>query len=144
MARYKLIQLTNKNVTQASFLPLGDISRRVDTKQDCPTFTVSYSGADTVTITSPGYYKITYNLSATVSTTDDITLSLVGNSTSLYSVTTTPAAADSTVNTLMTYIIRVYPECNCPQTNNPMRIQFTASGNTITAGESNLIVERVY
>lgn len=146
MSNYKLIQLTNKNIPEVAInglLPLGSITRRVDCKSNCPTFTVSTSGADTVTLSSPGYYRIIYSISAVATADTALTLSLLTNGVSAYSVSETPAAAGDTVNLTLTYMARVYPQCDNLANNNPMTVQFQTSG-AITSGVGNLIIERVY
>lgn len=142
MSNYKLIQLTNKSILTVpidGLLPLGNITRRVDCKSDCPTFTVSTSGADTVTLSSAGYYRITYSLTALPTAADALNVALLVNDASVYSVSETPVAAGDSVNLSLTYIVRVFPQCN----NMAMTIQFQTSG-AITSGTSNLIIERVY
>lgn len=146
MSNYKLIQLTNKNVPEVAInglLPLGNITRRVDCKSDCPTFTVSTSGADTVTLSSAGYYRITYSLTALATAADALNVTLLANGSSVYSVSETPAAAGDSVNLSLIYTVRVFPQCDNVANNNPMTIQFQTSG-AITSGTSNLIIERVY
>ena len=145
---YKVLQLTNKNIGAVSvddLMPLGNITRKISYgNSNCGTFQVSTTGADTVTLNEPGNYRITYSGSLTASAAGEVIISLISNSTNVYSVTATAAAADDVVNLTLPYEVRVCPN-SCSNPNNcPMTIQFELTGIDITAGTSNVLIERVY
>ena len=145
---YKVLQLTNNaigGVTAESYMPLGNITRRISSgNTTCGTFNVSTTGANTVTLNEPGNYRISYSGSLTASAAGEITISLITNGTNVYSVTSTAAAAEDVVNLTLPYEVRVCPNTCCNPTNCPMTIQFELTGTDITAGTSNVLIERVY
>ena len=147
MTTYKQIQLTNTQVGDVSvdsFLPLGNVTRRINSPSNCcNTFIVTSSNVDTVTVTTPGFYKITYSLTATTADAGTVTVGLLTNGTNVYSVSSVTTAADSPVNITLPYTIRVCPNCSSVPTNIPVNIQLQLSGTAITGTSSNLIVEKV-
>ena len=151
MSKYKLIQLTNNNVgaiTADSLMPLGNITRRINSACDCPTFQVASSTADTLYINEPGYYKITYSSTLTASAAGLMSISLLVNQNSVYTVSEDATAAEDVVNLTLPYVVRVCPNSCSTPTNCPMAIQFklgeVATGITPNPSTTNLIVERVY
>lgn len=149
MSKYKVIQLTNSNIgaiTAGSFLPLGSVTRRINASCDCDSiYTVSSSTNDSVIISEPGYYKVTYSASLTAGAEGVVSVSLLTNSTSVYTVSENALAADDIVDLTLVYIIRVCPNCCSTPTNCPVTVQI-ALGDVATSGTStaNLIIERVY
>ena len=151
MSKYKLIQLTNNNipaVTAGSFLPLGLITRRYNAPTtDCSTFEVITSGADTVQITEPGYYKVTYSATLTAADAGNIQVSLIANQNAVYSVAEEATAAEDVVNVTLIYVIRVCPNCCSSPVNCPVAIQLklgdVALGITPSPSTGNLVIEKV-
>jgi hypothetical protein len=152
MSKYKLIQLTNTNIgaTQAGAnLPLGLVTRKINVNGcECPVFQVVSSEADTVYITEPGFYKITYSATMTAGAAGLMSVTLVTNQSDVYTVSEDATAAEDIVDLDLTYVIRVCPNsCSSPY-NCPTAIQFklgdVATGITPNPSTANLIVERVY
>lgn len=146
MSNYRLLQLTNNNVPEVAEninMPLGTITRRVTCNKFEPTFVVSTSNVDTVTINEEGYYKITYNAALIATAAGDVEMTLVINGTNTYSVSETATAA-GIVNINLDFITRVFRRSDDIATNNPMSIQIKSTGVALTGGTSNFIVERVY
>lgn len=151
MSKYKLIQLTNSSIGAIdanTLLPLGIVTRRINSACDCPTFQVASSNADTVYINEPGYYKVTYSATFTAAAAGNVSVSLLTNQATVYTVTEEATAAEDIVNVTLPYVIRVCPNsCSSPY-NCPMAVQFklgdTALGITPDPSTANLIIERVY
>jgi hypothetical protein len=151
MSKYKLIQLTNSSIGAIdanTLLPLGIVTRRINSACDCPTFQVASSTADTVYINEPGYYKVTYSATFTAAAAGNVSVSLLTNQATVYTVTEEATAAEDIVNVTLPYVIRVCPNsCSSPY-NCPMTVQFklgdTALGITPDPSTANLIIERVY
>lgn len=146
MSNYRLLQLTNNNVPEVAEninMPLGTITRRVTCNKFEPTFVVSTSNVDTVTINEEGYYKITYNAALIATAAGDVEMTLVINGTNTYSVSETATAA-GIVNVDLDFVTRVFRRSDDIATNNPMSIQIKSTGVALTGGTSNFIVERVY
>jgi hypothetical protein len=152
MSKYKLIQLTNTSIgaTAANtFLPLGTITRKINAPTDpCSTFIVGSSTSDTVTITEPGYYKITYSATLTAAAAGVIGVSLITNGVAAYSVSEDATAAEDIVNLTLVYVIRICPNCCSTPANCPVNIQVelgdVATGITPNPSTANLIIERIY
>jgi hypothetical protein len=152
MSKYKLIRLTNSNIgalPAQSILPLGSVTRRVNiVGNNCPGLKVGLSSADTLSIYEPGYYKITYNGTFTAAAIGTMSISLVNNGTTVFTVSDEAAAAEDSVDLTLIYVIRVYPNCCGAVPNSPANLQIqlgdTAIGITPTPSSANLIVERVY
>lgn len=140
----KLIQITNTNIGAVAvdaFMPLGTITRRYGVGGTNPTYTTANSNVDTITINDEGYYDITYNASVVAGSAGDLSLTLVTNGVSVYTVTETVASGD-TYNMSMPFTVRVYAkQCNAP-TNNPMNIQVQLTGVAITGGTANIQIEK--
>lgn len=147
MSKYRVLQMTNNNigaVAVGAFLPLGNITRRVQCDGNCgATFGVTTSNADTIVINEPGNYNVTYNGSLVAGAAGDLGIAIVVNGATIYTGTVT-ATADATANITVPYQIRVRPNCESAAANIPANVQILLSGVAITGGTSNIIVERVY
>jgi hypothetical protein len=152
MTKYKLIQLTNNNIQAVaadSFIPLGTVTRKINSPSGaCSTFTVNSSSIDSVSINEPGYYKITYSATLTAGAAGTMTVTLVNNSTDVYTVGEEATAAEDIVDLTLIYVIRIYPNCCASNTNYPAAIQFrlgdTAAGITPNPSTANLVIEKIY
>ena len=146
--RYKLIQLTNSAVGAVAvndFLPLGNVTRRINAPcETSETFQVTSSIADTVTVTEPGFYKVTYSLTATTAGAGVVTIGLITNGTQVYEVSNEVATEDTTVNFTLPYTIRVCPNSCATPTNCPVTVQLQCTGEALTGTSSNLIIEKVH
>lgn len=148
MSNYRVLQMTNTNVGAVAvngLMPFGITTRRVNRNvcTDAPTFSISTTGTNTITINECGNYDVTYSTSAVASTAGIVTMNLLINGTNVYAVSGTVAGGD-TVNLTLPYQIRVLPNCASTPNNNPVNIQVELTGVAITGGTSNIIVERVY
>jgi hypothetical protein len=151
MSKYKLIQLTNTNIPAVdanAYLPLGLVTRRYNTPvADCSTFEIGSSSSDSITITEPGYYKVTYNATMTAAAAGNVSVSLISNQNSVITVSEEATAAEDIVNITLIYVIRVCPNCCSSPTNCPVSIQLqlgdVALGTTPSASTANLIIEKV-
>jgi hypothetical protein len=151
MSKYKLIQLTNTNIGAIeanSLLPLGITTRRYNAPVDtCSTFEVASSAADTLYITEPGYYKITYSAVMTAGAAGLMSVALITNQNAVTSVSEDVTAAEDIVNLTLVYVIRVCPNCCSTPNNLPVAVQFelgdVALGITPSPSTSNLIIEKV-
>jgi hypothetical protein len=141
---YKLLQLTNQDIGAVdanSALPLGLVTRRINAPYtNCNTFVLSSGGTNTITITEPGFYKITYSASFTAGAAGNISASLVTDGTTVYTATETAADVGSIVNITLPYTIRV--TCSAPATL-PTTVQIVLGDVAITGTTSNLIIEQV-
>jgi hypothetical protein len=144
---YKQIQLTNKTITAVAvdqFLPLGTITRRINAPYNCcNTFVVSSSTNDTVILNDPGFYKVTYSLTATAAAAGEVTVALVTNGSSVYSVTQTIVDEANAVNLTLVYTIRVSPTCGSSPENVPVAVQLQNTGIALTGETANLIIEKI-
>jgi hypothetical protein len=151
MSKYKLIQLTNTNIgalTANTYIPLGLVTRRLNTPcNSCSTFQLANSSSDILYINEPGYYKITYSATLTAGAAGLMSVSLINNQNSIYTVSEEATAAEDIVNITLVYTVRVCPNSCCNPGNCPLGIQFqlgdTATGITPNASTANLIVEKV-
>lgn len=143
---YKQIQLTNTSIGDVAaneFIPLGNVTRRINAPAACcNTFVVSSSNNDTVTVSDPGFYKVTYSLTANVAAAGEVTVALLVNGTSVYSVSQTVVDETTAVNITLPYTIRVTSTCACPVVT-PVPIQLQNTGIALTGSTSNLIIEKV-
>lgn len=143
---YKQIQLTNLNIGDVAvdaYIPYGRVTRRINAPYNCcNTFTVTSSTDDTIMINDTGFYKITYSLTALAESEGDVTISLVTNGTTIYSVTESASAA-ATVNVTLPYTIRVCPNCSSTPDNVPVAVQIQNTGVALTGVSSNMIIEKV-
>ena len=144
---YKQIQVTNSTIGDVAvdaYMPLGKVTRRINAPYNCcNTFVVSSSTSDTVTINDPGFYKVTYSLTATAADIGEATVSLVMNGTSVYTVSQYIADAALPVNLTLPYTIRICPNCSSVPTNVPVSVQIQNTGIALTGSSSNLIIEKV-
>ena len=145
---YKLIQLTNTGIGDVAvneYLPLGAVTRRINTPVNCcNTFTLSSSNTDTVTINNIGFYKITYNITATAAAAGEVNLALVTNGTSVYTVSQAIVDETEGVNITLVYVIKVCSSCNTTTPENlPVTVQIQNTGIALTGETSNLIIERI-
>lgn len=145
--KYRVLQLTNNAigaVAVTNFLPLGNITRRVNRcEASVNTFTTTTNGVNIVSINECGNYNVTYNLSGIAAAAGVLIATLVVNGVNVYSASATAAAGD-TVNLTIPYQIRVLPNCVANPTNLPTDVQIQLNGVGITGGTSNLKIERVY
>ena len=141
---YKIIEMQNDAIGAVSingFMPLGSITRRISTSTgNGVPFDVTSSGADTILLTTKGYYKAIYNASLTVGAAGPVTVTMLANGNPVYSVTENASGAGS-VNLTLIKEIRVYANCPSMPTNCPTRVQFQLSGSAITGGTSNIIID---
>lgn len=144
---YKQIQLTNLDIGDVAvneFIPYGRVTRRINAPYNCcNTFSVTSSTDDTVVINDTGFYKITYSLTALAGAAGDVTISLVTNGSTVYSVTATAAAAAESVNLTLPYTIRVCPNCSSTPDNVPVSVQIQNTGVNLTGVSSNMIIEKL-
>lgn len=144
---YKQIQLTNSaigDIAVDAYIPYGRVTRRINAPYNCcNTFTVTSSTSDTVTINDTGFYKITYSLTATAAAEGDVTIALVTNGTTIYSVSQYVAAEGDSINLTLPYTIRVCPNCSSTPDNVPVSVQIQNTGIAITGVSSNMIIEKV-
>lgn len=144
---YRVIQLTNKSIGAQdvdTYLPLGKITRRINCKNyESVPFSTASSDIDAVVVNETGYYRVTYTASLVASAAGIITVNLVTNENTVYSVSET-AAEGATVNLAFVYEIRVCPNSDCNPYNVPVNIQTQLTTTAISSGTSNLLVEKVY
>ena len=147
MTAYKLIQLTNTAIGAVpvdGFIPLGRVTRRINAPINCcNTFTVTSSENDTVVVNDAGFYKVTYSLTALAAAAGEVTVDLVTNGTSAYSVSQTIVDETTPVNLTLIYVIRLCPNCESTPTNVPVSIQIQNSGIALTGTSANLIIEKI-
>lgn len=140
----KLIQMTNNNIgsiVEDALMPFGLVTRRFGVGGNCPTYTISNSNVDTITINDEGYYDITYSASVIANTAGVLGLSLQVNGTEAYVVNET-VEVGSTYNLTLPYTVRVYSKCSNAPTNNPINIQIKLTGVDITSATSNIQIEK--
>jgi hypothetical protein len=151
MSKYKLIQLTNTDIgalAAGSLIPLGLVTRRYNAPNNtCSTFNVTSSSSDTLYITEPGYYKITYSMVASAGAEGVLGVSLLTNQDVVTTVSADATAAEDVVNLTLIYVIRVCPNCCSSPYNCPVAVQIqlgdTATGITPNPSTGNLIVEMI-
>lgn len=148
MSKCKLIQITNSAVGAVAvdgYMPFGLITRRIQSSNNCcNTFDVTTSNNDLVYLNEPGYYDITYSATVVAGAEGILTLSLISNGTTIYSVGVSVNAADQSVNLTLPYTVRVFPNNPSYPSTCPTSIQIQLSGVAITSGTSNLQIEKVY
>jgi hypothetical protein len=127
-----------------AYFPLGQVTRRINAPLNCcNTFILSTNDTNTVTLTEAGFYKVTYSLTAEAAAEGILTIGLVSNGTTVYTVSEAIAAADSPVNVTLPYTIRVSPNCASSPANAPISIQIQNTGIALTGSSSNLIIEKL-
>lgn len=142
----KVLQLTNKNVPAVAangYMPLGISTVRYQLNNDCAqVFTVASSSADTLVVNKGGTYRLDYSSSLMTSAAGTVTLAVLVNGVSVYTVNATAAAASDLLN--ITVPVDIYIPCNCnAQPNNvPANIQIQNTGIALTGGTSNLIITK--
>jgi hypothetical protein len=148
MTNAKILQLTNSAIGAVAAdvnLPLGVITAiyPFDTNNCYPTYTITSSTSDTLSINKSGTYKVVYSLSGIAGAAGDVVVTMKSNGVSKYAVSAT-ATADGTVNLTLPY--ELYVPCNCASApiNVPAAIQFENSGVALTGGTSNLIVSKEF
>ena len=142
----RVLQLTNNNIGAVAvntLMPLGTVTR----KYCCGTagkntFAVSTSGANTITLNDSGYYKIDYDASVTTAATGTLELDMLVSGAKVVSAVETITTA-GTKSCSLSYVARVLP-CSCAVAT-PVTVQIqNASGSVaLTAGTSNIIVEKI-
>lgn len=141
---YRIIEMQNTGigaVPNNQLIPLGRVTRRISTSPgNGVPFQVASSKADTIQLTTKGYYKVLYNATLTVGGAGDITLVLLANGTPVYSITHHATAAGN-YNLTLPKEVRVFANCDSCPTNCPMDIQILNAGQAITGGTSNIIVD---
>lgn len=147
MTNAKILQLTNSTIGAIATngnIPLGitTVVHPFSTDNCYPTYTVQSSTSDTLVVNKTGTYSFVYNATLTAGAAGNVTLALVVNGVTKYSVSTTVAAADSLVN--LTIPFEIYVPCNCASAPNniPTYIQIQNTGVALTEGTSNLIISK--
>lgn len=144
---YKQIQLTNKALSDVAvnqYIPLGSVTRRINAPYNCcSTFVVTSASNDTVVLNDPGFYKVTYSLTATAAAAGEVTVALVTNEESIYSVSQTIVDETTAVNLTLVYTIRVTPNSEANPTNTPVNVQLQNTGIALTGESANLIIEKI-
>jgi hypothetical protein len=144
---YKLIQLTNTSIGDVpvnDFIPLGTVTRRINAPLNCcNTFNVTSSDNNAVIANDAGFYKITYSLTATAAAAGQVTLALITNGASVYTISQTIVDETTAVNMTLPFVIRVSPNCSYAPNNEPVTIQIQNTGIALTGASANLIIEKV-
>jgi hypothetical protein len=147
MTSYKQIQLTNSAIGAVSidaYMPLGRVTRRINAPYNCcNTFTVTTSDADSVVLNDVGFYKITYSLTATAAAAGEVTIALVTNGTSIYTVSQAVVDETAGINLTLPYTIRVCSNCSATPDNLPVSVQIQNTGIALTGATSNIIIEKI-
>jgi hypothetical protein len=148
MTNAKILQLTNSAIGAVAAdvnLPLGVTTAiyPFDTNNCCPTYSITSSTSDTLSVNKSGTYKVVYSLSGIAGAAGDVVVTMKVNGVAKYAVSAT-ATADGTVNLTLPY--ELYVPCNCAAApiNVPAAIQFENSGVALTGGTSNLIVSKEF
>lgn len=141
---YRLIEMQNDNIGAVSvngLMPLGRVTRRIATCTGSGVpFQVTNSGADTVQLTSKGFYNVLYNATVAIGAAGSATLSLLVNGQSVYSVTETATAAGS-INLTLAKCVKVCDNCASMSQNCPLDIQIQLTGAAITGGSATLRID---
>lgn len=145
---YRVLQLTNTAVGAVAadtLMPFGAVTRRIccSGNSGTPTFAISTSGTDTITLNKTGYYRVSYVGSLVAGAAGAVSLALVANGTPIYTVSETATAAGDTVNISLEYMVRVLPNC-ASVLNAPLNIQIENTGVALTGGTSNILIEKTY
>jgi hypothetical protein len=139
--------MTNNTIGDVAidaYMPLGRVTRRINAPFNCcNTFVISSSTTDTVNINNNGFYKVTYSLTATAEAAGTVTIALVANGTTLYSVSQYVADPTGPVNLTLPYTIRVCPSSSAGSETCPVALQLQNTGVAITGESSNFIIEQV-
>jgi hypothetical protein len=146
MTNAKILQLTNSAigaVAANTYLPLGatTVVYPFDTYNCFPTYTVTSSTSDTLSINKSGTYRVIYSLSGVAEAAGEVVVTMNVNGVAKYAVSTT-ATADGTVNLTLPYEVYIPGNCATAPINVPAAIQFENAGVALTGGTSNLIVSK--
>jgi hypothetical protein len=90
-----------------------------------------------------GFYKITYVLTATAAAAGEVTIDLVTNGTSIYTVSQAVVDETAGVNLTLPYTIRVCSNCSATPDNLPVSVQIQNTGIALTGATSNIIIEKI-
>lgn len=148
MSKYRVLQITNETIGAIAvndYMPFGKVTRRIqDNCGNCSTFNITTSQADIVYLNEVGNYNVTYSASLIAGAVGEVSVALIVNGTQMYEVGATATAVGDVVNLTLPYQVRVCPNCSGAPNNCPVSIQVQLTGVSITGGQSNLLVERVY
>ena len=142
----RILQLTNREIGAVAvdtLMPLGAVTRKYccgSAGQN--TFSVSTTGANTITLNEKGYYKITYTASLLASAAGDVTLNLLVNDETVITKTET-ASAVGFVDITISYVVRVLPCCPINPSALTIQVENADTSVAITDGTSNIIVEKI-
>lgn len=141
---YKVLEMHNDAigaVSVGSFMPLGRVTRRISESAGSGVpFEIMTSGADTIQLTSKGYYKVLYVASVAVGAAGTVTLTLLENGIAVASSSASIGAA-GTLNITLPKEVRVFANCPSQPTNCPVNLQVQLSGSAITGGSSNMLID---
>lgn len=144
---YRMIQLTNNAVpavAASALVPLGTITRKVSPRGNCcPTFTVSYTGADTVEISEAGYYRVEYTLSGAAAAAGVAEIALLAGGNVLTTASATAAEGDE-VHLSLVFMVRAFRNCDALPSNLPLTIQIRNAGVGLTSAVGNMLIERAF
>lgn len=143
----KVLQLTNTNIPEVAangYMPLGITTVRYPLEStNCqPVFTITSSTSDTISVNRGGTYRLDYSASLVASAAGVVTLAVLVNGVSKYTVSATATAAADMVN--LTIPLDIYLPCNCNAAPNniPASIQIQNTGVALTSGTSNIAITR--
>ena len=143
----KVLQLTNKNILAVAangYMPLGITTVKYQLDNcNCPQiFTVASSVSDTLVVNKGGTYRLDYSASLMASAIGTVTLNVLVNGVSMYTVSATATAASDLIN--LTIPLDIYIPCNCNSAPNsvPANVQIQNTGVALTGGTSNLIITK--
>lgn len=138
----RLIELTNGNtgaVAVGALMPLGAVTRMIGMTPKCtPTWTVSTTMNNVVTVSESGIYTATYTGTLVVAEDGDVTVDMLLDGVVIASRTIT-AVADASVNIAMVKEIRVY--CDCCNGANPVTLALRVGGVPITTANGSFILD---
>lgn len=141
---YRVLEMQNNNIGAVAingFMPLGRVTRRISAAAGSGVpFEISNSAADTVQLTSKGYYNVLYSASLTVAAAGTVQVALIANGVELYNVTESAAGAGA-VNITLPKTVRVFGNCAANSENCPVDLQIQLKGSAITGGTSNFRVD---
>lgn len=143
----KVLQLTNKDIPAVAvngYMPLGITTVRYPTENSncAPVFTITSSTSDTIAVNRGGTYKLDYSASLMASAAGVVTLAVLVNGESKYTVSASAAAASDYVNVTIPLDIYIHCNCNTAPNNIPANIQIENTGIALTGGTSNTIITR--
>jgi hypothetical protein len=125
----KLIQLTNSTIGVVGvdgFMPLGTVTTIYPSyssyQSGSPIYVITSSTSDTLQINRSGTYKVIYSASVVATAAGDVTVDLLVNGVSKYSVTETAAEA-GTVNITIPFEVYIPGNCCASPINIPAYVQ---------------------